>query len=289
MNPDGTVNNDKFLRAMLQYRNTPQPDTRLSPAQVVYGRYMKDFIPVVNDKYEPKQEWAMVREYRERALARRLDRDGARLEQYTKKQKAIPVGGAVAVQNQTGRFPKKWDKTGVVVENMDHDKVLVRMDGSRRLTTRNRRFVKQILSPPDLPDLDVPSGPVQGQVSSPVVDSVDEAPTTQLADMSDNTSSLGGLQQGTSQYQSDTGIEMIDDGAPGVDSVQNDEVGLGVQPLSPVPSGGETVGRPKRDRRPNVRYRSDEYDLSSVSASKKCLLLSGLYVKQWRPRNRGRC
>ena len=128
MDPNGMVNNDKFLRAMLQYRNTPQPDTRLSPAQVVYGRYMKDFIPVVNDKYEPKQEWAMVREYRERALARRLDRDGARLEKYTKKQKVIPVGGAVAVQNQTGRFPKKWDKTGVVMENMDHDKVLVRMD-----------------------------------------------------------------------------------------------------------------------------------------------------------------
>ena len=32
----------------------------------------------------------------------------------------------------------------MVVENMDHDKVLVRMDGSRRLTTRNRRFVKKI-------------------------------------------------------------------------------------------------------------------------------------------------
>ena len=112
MDPDGKVNNDKFLRAMLQYRNTPQPDTRLSPAQVVYGRYLRDFIPVANDKYEPKQEWAMVREYRERALARRLDRDGARLEQYTKKQPVIPVGGAVAVQNQAGRFPKKWDKTG---------------------------------------------------------------------------------------------------------------------------------------------------------------------------------
>ena len=222
-------------------------------------------------------------------MARRLDRDGARLEQYTKKQKAIPVGGAVAVQNQTGRFPKKWDKTGVVVENMDHDKVLVRMDGSRRLTTRNRRFVKQILSPPDLPDLDVPSGPVQGQVSSPVVDSVDEALTTQLADMSDNTSSLGGLQQGTSQYQSNTGVEMSDDGAPDIDSVQDDEMGQEVQPMSPVPSCGETVGRPQRDRRPNVRYRSDEYDLSSVSASNKCLLLSGLYVNQGRPRNRGRC
>ena len=40
---------------------------------------------------------------------------------------------------------------------MDHDKVLVRMDGSRRRTTRNRRFVKKIISPQDLPDQNVVS------------------------------------------------------------------------------------------------------------------------------------
>ena len=145
--------------------------------------------------------------------------------------------------------------------------------------------MKQILSPPDLPDLGVPSSPV----SIPVVDNVDKGLTTQSADTSDITGSLVGMQQGTHQYQSGTGVEMNDDGAPDVDSVQNDEMAQEVQPLSPVPSCGETVGRPQRDRRPNVRYRSDEYDLSSVSAAKECLLLSGLYVKQGRPRNRGRC
>ena len=148
--------------------------------------------------------------------------------------------------------------------------------------------MKQILSPPDLPDLDVPSSPVQRQVSIPVVDNVDKGLTTQSADTSD-TGSLVGMQQGTSQYQSNTGVEMSDDGAPDIHSVQDDEMGQEVQPLLPVPSCGETVGRPQRDRRPNVRYRSDEYDLSSVSASNKCLLLSGLYVNQGRPRNRGRC
>ena len=278
MDPDGKVNNDKFLRAMLQYRNTPQPDTRLSPAQVVYGRYMKDFIPVVNDKYEPKQEWALVREYRERALARRLDRDGAGLAQYTKQQKQIPIGDAVAIQNQTGRFPKKWDKTGVVVENKDHDKVLVRMDGSRRLTTRNRRFVKKILSPPDVPDQGIPDNlllPVQRNISGPV----DRAAGDDIPMAVGNADTLD-MQEATGQYQTNPGSEMVDDGAP-TDNVQNDEVGVNVQPLLPVPSSTEVpaVGRPKRDRKPNVKYGSDEYDLSSLSASKRRLVLSGLHVK----------
>ena len=49
------------------------------------------------------------------------------------------------------------------------------------------------------------------------------------------------------------------------------------------------VGRPKRDRRPNVRYSAEEYDLASVSASKRRLVLSGVYVKQGRLKDRGRC
>ena len=50
-----------------------------------------------------------------------------------------------------------------------------------------------------------------------------------------------------------------------------------------------SVGRPKRIRRPNVKYGSEEYDLSAVSANKKNLILSGLYVKRGRPMDRGRC
>ena len=167
---------------------------------------------------------------------------------------------------------------------MDHDKVLVRMDGSRRLTTRNRRFVKKILSPPDMPDQDVPHNPGQRAVSGPVVRAAkDDTPTIVVdADTPDNTGGLVGVQHGTEQCQSDAGGEFVDDGVHGIDSVQYDEGGLDVQPLLPEPSGSEipSVGRPKRARKPNVKYNSEEYDLSSVSASKKRLLLSGLCVNR---------
>ena len=113
----------------------------------------------------------------------------------------------------------------------------------------------------------------------------DEVPESVVgAETSGNTSGLVGTQQG----QSETVSEIIDDGVlHDTDSRQCNDM----QPLSPVPSASTipTVGRPKRDRRPNVKYSTDEYDLSAVSATRKGLLLSGVYVKQGRPKDRGRC
>ena len=39
-------------------------------------------------------------------MARRLDKDGDCLEKYVNKQQVIPMGDTVAVQTQTGWFPK---------------------------------------------------------------------------------------------------------------------------------------------------------------------------------------
>ena len=49
------------------------------------------------------------------------------------------------VQNQTGEKPTRWDNTGVVVEVKEFDQYLVKMDGTGRLSLRNRKFLRKIV------------------------------------------------------------------------------------------------------------------------------------------------
>jgi hypothetical protein len=108
---------------------------------MVFGRQMRDFIPSLTYKYEPAKDWAVTQEHRERTLANKRDMDNQKWSYRTKTLDDLEIGSAVAIQNQTGSNPTKWDKTGIVIENKPNSKVIFRLDGSRRVTMRNRRFV----------------------------------------------------------------------------------------------------------------------------------------------------
>ena len=111
---------------------------------MVFGRAMRDFLPSLPHKYEPAKDWVVTQEYRERTLALKREADRERWSRRTKDLEMLEVGTPVLIQNQTGNNPTKWDKTGVVLENKPHSQVLVRVDGSRRVTLRNRRFIREL-------------------------------------------------------------------------------------------------------------------------------------------------
>ena len=125
---------------MLIYRNTPDHTTKLSPAQCVFGRPIKDLIPILPGRYQPHGTWRDTLYARETALRNIHMRSAEKLCEHTHRLPPLAVGDTVRIQNQTGNHPLKWDKTGRVVEVRQFDQYLAMVDGSGRTTLRNRKF-----------------------------------------------------------------------------------------------------------------------------------------------------
>jgi len=162
---DGTLNTDKVVRALLQQRNTPDKDCQLSPAQVIFGRSLRDAMPQL-DKSIPifesdrlHNQWHEAWSAKEEAIRSRLVRSCEDLEDGSKELPPLREGDSVVIQNQdksSGR-PNKWDRQGKVVASKDNDQYLVKVDGSGRLTLRNRRFLRKFQLRTDTIPQPVPS------------------------------------------------------------------------------------------------------------------------------------
>ena len=261
MDSQGDLDTDTFGRALLEYSNTPNPETRLSPAQVVFGRNVRDFIPVLPYKYEPRQEWSLLQEDRERAFAKKLYNDGTRLALGTRQMPPLSIGDKVLVQNQTGRAPTKWDKSGVIVECKPHNQVNVMMDGSRKVSLRNRQFVRKIEAPMAVVSpgvkpaqfynpqhCDVADGQDHRGEDAGVVTDGDCGQVTGCTEEIDATGNAGEMMIDDQVHRQDRAeVEVADRNADGAVEQQQ-----------------QPVLRSKRNRKPNSKYDPAVYDLESV-------------------------
>ena len=144
LGPNGGLENDNFARALLIHRNNPDPTTGLSPAQVIFGRQLRDHLPLAPGKFLPHQNWRQTADLRERSLAKRHVLKAEQLSKGTKVLPPLPLGQHVAIQDQTGNTPRRWSKTGVVLEILPHNSYLIKVDGSNKATQRNRQFLRSI-------------------------------------------------------------------------------------------------------------------------------------------------
>ena len=125
----------------MAHRNTPNQETGISPAIALYGYAIRDHLP--NHYRTVRKEWEDINNMREQALAKRhLKQSQIATPGWTMQH--LAVGEAVSVQNQIGNKPLKWNNTGVIAEVLPHRQYRVVVDGSRRVTLRNRRFLRKI-------------------------------------------------------------------------------------------------------------------------------------------------
>ena len=151
INPDGGINNDNVVRALLQLRNTPDKDCNLSPAEVLFGRRLKDAMPQLDktiSMFESPQmhiSWRESWAAREKALRSRMVKTCERLEQNSRELPPLREGDMVFIQNQdpASGNPNKWDREGTVIQTGENDQYLVRVHGTGRVTLRNRRFLRK--------------------------------------------------------------------------------------------------------------------------------------------------
>ena len=87
--------------------------------------------------------WREVAGAREQALMPRARAAEKKWSTAAKKLPSLVLGDKVLIQNQSGNHPRRWDKRGEVVEVLGFDQYQVRVEGSRRLTLRNRRFLRK--------------------------------------------------------------------------------------------------------------------------------------------------
>lgn len=154
---DGSPNLDKTFRAIMQHRNTPDTEFGISAAQMVFGRPIRDFLPVRPGAFEPSEVWIDNREKQELAMRKRVIRGAERWSEHTRDLPPLEPGSKVLIQNQhgTGKAQKKWEKSGMVLEHLGYNKYRIKVDGSGRITDRNRQFLRKFT--PWTPNLPGPS------------------------------------------------------------------------------------------------------------------------------------
>lgn len=146
ISPLGSLNTDNVARALLAHHNQTDPITGLSPAEVIFGRGLRDHLPLQDHKFQPRAEWRLEADMREQAYAKRHILKKEQLLRNSKPLPELEVGDNVSIQDVANKGKAgKWTKTGVITEKLPFNSYEVKIDGSNKLTKRIRVHLRKII------------------------------------------------------------------------------------------------------------------------------------------------
>ena len=124
---------------------------------ILFGRPIRDAFPILMGRYRPHETWTELMSHRQLALARRHWRDHERWNEHTRRLAPLQLGYHVYLQNLVGNHPRRWERTGTVVEVRQYHQYVVRVDGTGRVTIRSRQHIRKFtpFHAPSTPSLSV--------------------------------------------------------------------------------------------------------------------------------------
>ena len=145
LGPRGSLDTDALPRALLEHRNAIDPLTSLSPAMVIFGRELKGYLPALNWKFQPRQEWRLEADLCEQVHMKQHVRMKEHLAAHAWPLPLLQHGDTISIQDLSDPCkPGRWSMMGTVVEALPLDSYMVRVDGSRRLTQCQRHHLRQL-------------------------------------------------------------------------------------------------------------------------------------------------
>jgi hypothetical protein len=133
MTRSGKIDDEEWTKAILVYLNTPRRPLNRSPAQIMFGRDVRDGISVYQDQLRPEHLQAIERRVQAIQQHQIAIQKADRLPE-------LHVDQRVAVQNPN---TKKWSSNGTVIEKKRNRSYLVKLD-SEAVVWRNRKFLKPV-------------------------------------------------------------------------------------------------------------------------------------------------
>ena len=107
---------EKAKMALLEYRNTPHRDLKLSPAQLLFGRRMRDLIQLDEGQWAVNKEYLLDATESEERHQAKMEREGVKWSEHTKDQKPLELGADVLVQCQQGKHSGAWNRSATVIQ-----------------------------------------------------------------------------------------------------------------------------------------------------------------------------
>ena len=88
--------------------------------------------------------WDDIKTRRETSYAKKRAETTERYNVGTRSLPPLSVGDSVSIQNKRGSNPTLWERTGQVVERLEHRQYLVKCDGSGNVLLRTRTHLRKI-------------------------------------------------------------------------------------------------------------------------------------------------